>query len=77
MFFLISMKSPRPPTLRVKGIGGGDHDKPARNRDTGYLLLTPREAPKTRMKAWIGKGRGTAMPGLSTDEIMTMTRGEE
>jgi hypothetical protein len=29
------------------------------------------------MKAWIGKGRGSATPGLSTDEIMTRTRGEE
>ncbi len=43
----------------------------------GEVVVTTLEDAKTRMSAWIGKVRGTAMPGLSTDDIMTITRGED
>lgn len=29
------------------------------------------------MQAWLERARGGALPGVSTDEIMRMTRGEE
>lgn len=43
----------------------------------GEIVVTPKEDPKARMKAWIDKVRGTASPDFSTNEIMAMTRGED
>ncbi len=49
-------------------------DMPAEDKADGKQggRLTPAE-----FEAWWGKARGAGLPGISTDEIMAMTRGGE
>ncbi len=46
----------------------------------GVLQMKPRERkskPATRFDRWLTKAAGSAKPGLTTDEIMANTRGED
>lgn len=43
----------------------------------GLLVVRPKESKDERLQKWIGKTRGSANTGLTTDEIMKLTRGED
>ncbi len=49
----------------------------AKGRITIPREIREKTGPEARMEAWIRKIRGTATTGLTTDEIMAMTRGED
>lgn len=40
------------------------------------ILLTTGESAEERFANWVARARGSATTGLTTDEIMKMTRGE-
>jgi antitoxin PrlF len=41
------------------------------------ILLTTAENAQERFDRWIERAKGSATTGLTTDEIMQMTRGED
>ena len=43
----------------------------------GEMVVRPSGDPQARMRAWIDQVRGSAKPGFTTDEIMSLTRGED
>ena len=48
----------------------------------GLLTILPAQPPAvsgepTRFQRWVAKARGSATSGLTTDQIMAMTRGED
>jgi AbrB family looped-hinge helix DNA binding protein len=45
--------------------------------EDGHVRLERQATARTRMQEWIQKYRGSADAGMTTDEIMAMTRGED
>lgn len=46
----------------------------------GVLQMKPRKAARKATRAfdhWLAKAAGSAKPGMTTDEIMAITRGED
>jgi antitoxin PrlF len=41
------------------------------------ILLTTAESAEERFARWVARARGSAATGLTTDEIMKLTRGED
>ena len=68
-----------PQTIREElGIGPGS--AVAMELIDGVMVLRPcaeHEAPPSPPRAWIERLRGSATVGLTTEEIMAMTRGED
>ncbi len=46
-------------------------------RRDGEVIVRPRKSRKEHMVAVIERSRGTATAGMTTDEIMRITRGED
>lgn len=39
--------------------------------------LDPTESPRKAFDHWLSKAAGSAQPGITTDELMAITRGED
>ena len=61
------------PVRDLLGVGPGSHVEFRRAADGSVVI---ERADGTRPKSRLAELRGTAGPGLSTDEIMALTRGE-